>query len=352
MPDWTKSMQQTYEYFVVDPKSWKDVRMLSTVQSCSITRDSTSDTLGSASFTIDESLGEVYIRIYLVTVQNGIRERFALGTYLVQTNSPTYNGKSQSLSCTAYTPLIEMKDNMPPIGYSFLKNDNILDAAYRVARDYTRAPVAKNTSSKTFFSDFVADINENALSFLKSILEYADYSLELDPMGQVMFAPSQKLSALQPIWEFNDDADSILQPSIAITNDIYGIPNVVEVIYSNNSDFYHVRVVNDDPNSPVSTVSRGREIVYRDTNPALTGNSTGPQIQEYAEVLLSSLSTLSCTITYTHGYCPVRVGDCVRIRCKQMGNTAIKARVISQSIDCKPGCMVSETASYTMNVWR
>ena len=352
MPDWTKSMQQTYEYFIVDPKSWKDSRLLTTVQSCSITRDSTSDTLGSASFTIDESLGEVYIRVYLVTIQNGIRERHPLGTYLVQTNNPTYNGKNQSLSCTAYTPLIEMKENMPPIGYSFLKNDKILDAAYRVARDYARAPVAKNTGSKTFFSDFVADTNENALSFLRSLLEYADYSLELDEMGQIMFAPSQDLAALQPVWEFNDEQDSILHPSIAITNDIYGIPNVVEVIYSNNSDYYHVRVVNDDPNSPVSTVSRGREIVYRETNPSLSGNSTGPQIQEYAEILLRSLSTLSCTVTYTHGYCPVRVGDCVRLRCKQLGNNAIKAKVISQTIDCKPGCSVSETAAYTINVWR
>ena len=171
-------------------------------------------------------------------------------------------------------------------------------------------------------------------------------------MGQIMFAPSQDLAALQPVWEFNDEQDSILQPSIAITNDIYGIPNVVEVIYSNNSDFYHVRVVNDDPNSPVSTVSRGREIVYRETNPALSGNSTGPQIQEYAEILLRSLSTLSCTVAYTHGYCPVRVGDCVRIRCKQLGSNAIKAKVISQTIDCKPGCSVSETAAYTINMWR
>ena len=352
MPDWTKSMQQTYEYFIVDPKSWKDSRLLTTVQSCSITRDSTSDTLGSPSFTIDESLGEVYIRVYLVTIQNGIRERHPLGTYLVQTNNPTYNGKNQSLSCTAYTPLIEMKENMPPIGYSFLKNDNILDAAYRVARDCARASVAKNTSSKPFFSDFVADTTENALSFLRSLLEYADYSLELDEMGQIMFAPSQDLAALQPVWEFNDEEDSILQPSIAVTNDIYGIPNVVEVIYSNNSDYYHVRVVNDDPNSPVSTVSRGREIVYRETNPALSGNSTGPQIREYAEILLRSLSTLSCTVAYTHGYCPVRVGDCVRIRCKQLGNNAIKAKVISQTIDCKPGCSVSETAAYTVNMWR
>ena len=352
MPDWTKSMQQTYEYYIVDPNSWKDTRMITTVQSCSITRDSTSDTRGSASFTIDESLGEVYIRVYLVTVQNGIRERFPLGTFLVQTNSPTYNGMVKSMACTAYTPLIELKENMPPLGYSCLKNDNVMDSAYRVAKDYGRAPVAKTTNSKTFFSDFVANPTENALSYLTNLLAYADYNLQLDEMGTIMFAPTQSLAALQPVWEFADDENSILQSSIAITDDIYGIPNVVEVVYSNSSDYYYARVVNDNPNSPVSTVNRGREIIYRETSPSLTGNSTGPQIQEYAEAMLEALSTLSCTVSYTHGYCPVRVGDCVRIRCKQMGAEVIKAQVVSQTIECVPGCTVSETAAYTMNLWR
>ena len=25
MPDWTASMQQTFEYYIVDPKSWRDI---------------------------------------------------------------------------------------------------------------------------------------------------------------------------------------------------------------------------------------------------------------------------------------------------------------------------------------
>lgn len=352
MPDWTKSMQQTYEYYIVDPDSWKDVRMITTVQSCSISRDSTSETLGSASFTIDESLGEVYVRVYLVTIQNGIRERFPLGTYLVQTNSPSFNGMATSMSCTAYSPLIELKDAMPPIGYSCLKNDNVLDCAYNFAKDYCRAPVAKAPSTKKFFSDFVADPSENSLSYLRNLLSYVDYNLQLDELGQLMFSPSQELDALQPVWEFKDDENSILQSTISMTNDIYGIPNVVEVVYSNGDDYYHTRVVNDDPNSPVSTVNRGREIIYRETSPSLVGNSTGPQIQEYAEILLNNLSTLSCTISYTHGYCPVRVGDCVRIHCGAISADPIKAQVTSQSINCEPGCTVSETAAYTVKLWK
>ena len=48
MPDWTKSMQQTFEYYIVDPTSWKDSEKLDNILSSTITRDSEVDTLGSA----------------------------------------------------------------------------------------------------------------------------------------------------------------------------------------------------------------------------------------------------------------------------------------------------------------
>ena len=101
MPDWLSSMQQSYEYYVVDPKTWKDVRLLDNVKKCTITRDSEADTLGSATIDIAESLGECYIRVYLVTNQNGLKEKWPLGTFLVQTPSSTFNGKVRDVSMEA-----------------------------------------------------------------------------------------------------------------------------------------------------------------------------------------------------------------------------------------------------------
>ena len=63
MADWLSSMQQTYEYYVVDPGTWKDVKLLNNVKSSTITRDLKTETLGSASIDITESVGECYIRI-------------------------------------------------------------------------------------------------------------------------------------------------------------------------------------------------------------------------------------------------------------------------------------------------
>ena len=69
MPDWTKSMQQTFEYYTVDPGTWRDVTKLSNVKSSTINWDSETETLGSGTIDVTDSLGESYVRIYLITLQ-------------------------------------------------------------------------------------------------------------------------------------------------------------------------------------------------------------------------------------------------------------------------------------------
>lgn len=64
------------------------------------------------------------------------------------------------------------------------------------------------------------------------------------------------------------------------------------------------------------------------------------------------MSALEYTISYTHGYCPVRIGDCVRLNYSRAGLRGIKAKVISQSIKCEPGCPVTEKAVFTTQLWR
>lgn len=352
MIDWTKSMQQTFEYYIVDPGTWKDIEQINNVVSSTVNRDADVETLGSASFDVTETVGECYIRVYLVAIQNGVKERFPLGTFLVQTPSSTFDGKVRKVSMDAYTPLLELKENLPPIGYFTAKDDNILDTATGIIDDYARAPIVVTKDDATIPYDFVANTEDTWLSYVTDLIANAKYTLDLDEMGRILFAKKQDTASLQPVWTYTDDDTSILYPEQDMDHDLYGIPNVVEVIYSKNYENYHVKAINDDPNSPTSTISRGREITYRVTSPDVTGIPTEEQIQEYAEQLLRDLSTVEYTISYTHGYCPVRVGDCVRINSKRAGLTDIKAKVISQSIKCEPGCPVSEKAVFTMKLWR
>lgn len=357
MPNWLESMEQTFEFYTVDPGTWRDVSKLNNVKKCSISRDSGAETLGSATIDVTESVGESYIRVYMITIQNGIKEKIPLGTFLVQTPSSSFDGKIRDVSMDAYTPLLELKENPPPIGYSIRKGENIMERAYMLVRENARAPVVETKNSEKLLYDFVSETNDTWVTFLTDLIANAKYTFDLDEMGRILFAPKQDTASLQPVWDYTDDNSSILQPKIDMDHDLYGVPNVVETtVKLSTGTMCYVRVVNDDPNSPVSTVNRGREIVRRLTDDEI-GNyfvfnpSKREQVEEYAKQVLRNLSTLEYTVTYTHGYCPVRVGDCVRLNYKRAGLTDIKAKVIKQTIECEQGCPVSETAVFTTKLW-
>lgn len=352
MVDWTETMEQSFEYYEVDPNTWKDMKPLDMVKSCTIDRDEGVDTLGSASIDVTDLLGESYIRVYLIVRQNGNKYKFTLGTFLVQTPSSTYDGKNRNVSIDSYTPLLELKENPPPLGYALLKDDNIMKQAYMIVRDNCRAPVVETTSDVNLQSDFVADPNENWLTYVRDLIAQAKFRLDLDEEGRILFAPKQKAEELQPKWTFNDDNSSILLPEATLRHDLYGIPNVVEVVSSTGTEQIYSRVVNDDPNSPTSTIARGREIIHRVTDPQLPGFPSKEQIDEYANEVLSSLSSVEYEVSYSHGYCPVRVGDCVRLNYQNAGINGVKAKIINQSIKCGTGCTVSETAVFTKKLWK
>ena len=361
MVNWLESMEQTFEYYIVDPNTWKEDKIINTVKTSSINRDSEVETLGSATIDITDSVGECYVRIYLVTIQNGVKEKHALGTFLVQTPSSSFDGKVREVSMDAYTPLLELKEKKLPLGYYIPKYDessiddaakvDILTRAYEIAQENMRAPVVKTECDTKLQSDFVADPEDSALTFVADLVKNAKYKLGLDELGRVLLEPDQKIDSLQPVWTYDDDNSSILHPELSMDHDLYGVPNVVEVIYSNGSTQYYKRVENKDEDSPTSILRRGREIIHRVTNPGFTGIPSEQEVTEYANNLLRELSTVEYTVTYTHGYCPVRLGDCIRLNYTRAGLTNIKAKVISQTIKCEPGCPVTEKAVFTKKLW-
>lgn len=352
MIDWTKSMQQTYEFYKVDPSTWKDSELIEYIEGCTIDYDSSNVTLGSASIDCTNVMDEGYVRIYLIASQNGETNKVPLGTFLVQTPSIGFDGKKTNITMDAYTPLIELKGVMPPIGYTIMKNELVMNTAFLLCRENMRAPVVKPNNSEDLFQDFVANTDDTWLSFLTDLISNAKYRFALDGNGQVLFEPIQDMASLRPVWEYNDGNSSILYPEIEDERDLYNVPNVVEVIYSTSSRSLYSRIVNSDINSPISTVNRGREVVHRVYNPSLQYLPTQEYLDNYAKQLLRDLSCLEHTITYTHGYCPVRVGDCVTLNYGRAGMKNIHAKVISQSISCTTGCPVQETAAYTTQLWR
>lgn len=354
MPDWTKSMEQTYEFFEVDPNSWREKRPLRFITSCTVSRDSSKETLGSASFSSTEDFGEMYIRVYLVTRQNRIKERFCLGTFLTQTPEYSYNGAMSELSIDAYTPLLELKDAPPPLGYTVFKDSLTMDAAYSIIHDNCRAPVILPTGlSHRLIQDFTAETNDTWLSFTSDLMANADYQFGLDDYCHIYFDKIQDIKSLAPMYRFTDDNSSILVPDISDKRDLYGVPNVLEMIFTTDTnERYHTIVENNDESSEISIPRRGRRVVKRIDNPSFPGNPTKEEFEEYARQQLKQLSTLEHTVTFSYGFVPeVRLGSCVALNYTRAGLNNVRARIISQSIRCETGCLVEATATYTTELW-
>lgn len=358
MPDWSKSMEQSFEYYIVDPSTWGDKEKLTKITNCTITRDLKNDTLGSATIDSDEDLNDKYVRVYLVTKQRKLQETFCLGTYLCQTSDWTYDGMRKYMSYDGYTPLLELKEKPMAVGYTIVKNLNLLDRAVSIVTQNVRAPVVAASStdpSMILEKNFVAEESDTVFTFVKDLMNIGKYSFGLTERGQIMFEPYTELGALSPRWVFDDSNSSILYPELRLKGDIFDIPNVVEVCYSPTSKAkspIRVEVVNDDPESPVSTVTRGRRVVYRDTKPPIGDSATETLVRNYAEKVLKDKSVLEYEAAYSHGFTnSVRLGDCVRLNYEKAGLVNTNARVTKQVIHCTPGCKVDETAVYTKRLW-
>lgn len=353
MIDWTRSMIQSFEYYKVDPITWGITEKIDSVLSSKVTFDINSESISSANITLSESIGEIYVRIYLKCKQDDIDYSFCLGTYLVQTPNVSYDGTINDISVDAYSSLLELKEKYTPIGYYIPKDTGILEVTGHICRDVIRPPVimTPDTEQTMMESGFVSETNETYLSFLTAALKVANYRFDLDDEGRILFTPMDNLTYIRPVWTYNDDNSSILYPDITSEKDLYGIPNVVEVLYSSGDEKVFSRVENHDISSPTSIENRGREIVHRDTNPPFSIAPSQIILNQYAERTLENLSVLKNTITYKHGYCSVRVGDGVRINYEKAGIKNVIAKVIKQSITCEPGCPVEETAVFMSTLY-
>lgn len=351
MTDWTKSYGVSFEYWEVDKDTMRDRRRMYGVEDAEITRDADDPTLGDATMSIDEYLAEeTFIRVYLLAEQppqSGSVERICLGTFLAQVSQINLDGKVESRPLELSTVLKELDDDNPPSGYTVRKGADAVAAAMRIFSRY-HVKVIPSTVSKAAPRDITANDSDTWLTFGRAVLESVDMEPTLDAFGQVGFSPIRSASALASTWLYIDDVVSIINSEANLKLDWHNVPNVVEVNVSTANSFIRRQCENNDPNSPVSTASRGRVKRIIVSNPE--GVATAEQAEAYARRELKKLSNAERELTYTHGYCPVRLGDGITFN-YVAHSLSVKAKVVRQVIRCNTDLEVEETARYTEALW-
>ena len=328
--DWSKGFTAMYYISVVDKNTWCDVDRIE-ITGGTINRTDT-DLRESADINCINysSNQEQIIRVWLDAKQEGSSSHTPLFTGIATSPERNVEGNLTTQTVQCYSILKIAQDILLPRGW-YAPVGISGGALIKSLLNVLPVDISIAENSPGLQSAIISENNENLLSMTDKILEAINWRMTLDGYGNISIAPYSK----EPVAIFDALSADVLEPYLSINYDWYNIPNVYRAVLD---DSYSI-ARDDDPESQLSTVSRGREIWYEDSSVYLQDEET---LAEYAKRMLEKIQQEATTISYTRRFNPqVNVSDVVRL-----GYSAQKINgiylVTSQSITLGYGAKTSE----------
>jgi len=317
----------------MDANTWRETRLLE-ITDGSLSR-SESGLRDSADITcINYNDKEQYIRIYLDVQQGGASDHVPIFTGLTSAPSRDIDGVLETNSIECYSVLKPAEDVLLQRGYYVPAEINGA-TVIKTLLSVTPAPVEVIGEAPSLQTAVVAEDGESHLSMVDKVLTAINWRMRILGNGTIQIMPmaTEETARFDP---FNAD---VIEPTLKITRDWYGCPNVLRAI----SDDLTAIARDDSVDSPLSTVNRGREVWEEESNVAL---NSGESIAEYAVRRLKELQQIETTASYTRRYDPnVLVSDLVRLNYPKQGLQGLY-RIKSQKITLGYGCTTEEEVEY------
>lgn len=329
MMEWSSGYSATYYAYIIDPVSWRETTRLE-ITGGSINRTSAGLRDSADIECTGYQSAEQYIRVYLDVVQAGESVHEAIFTGLATSPSRDIDGNYERNTLACYSVLKAANDVLLRRGYYVPAGMNGALAITDLL-SVIPAPVTAEGSAPGLQFAIIAEEGETRLSMADKVLDAIGWRMRITGDGTVVLAPKATEAAAQ----FDPLDHDVLEPSITVNYDWFDCPNVFRAVAEDLSAVAR----DDDPDSPLSTVSRGREVWAEETSCDL---NTGESISEYAVRRLKELQTVRLTAGYSRRYDPgVLVGDLVRLRYPAQGLDGLY-RVTSQSVSLSYGASTTE----------
>lgn len=328
--DWSKGYGSTYYIGIVDPLTWKDSDRIE-ITGGSISRTN-SDLRQSAD--IDcvnyDTTKERWIRIWMDAKQSSDSVHIPLFTGIASSPTKNINGNIIETPVQCYSVLKPAEDVLLTRGWYApvdISGGDLIKNLLRV----TGAPINVEPDSPKIKTAIIAEEGETNLSMVERILNVIKWQLAIAGDGTITVKPKPSNSKST----FSALSNDILEPSITIDYDWFSCPNVLIVYDSETSAIAR----DDDPNSPLSTVSRGREVWVEESVGALAENEN---LSAYTLRRLKELQKVATKVSYTRRFEPdLDVTDIITL---DYPHQTLKGdyRIISQSIQLGAGTKISE----------
>lgn len=337
MIDWSKSYSSTWRIFRVNRKTWADSEMLKKVDSASVSRTSDGRLLESGSLEVSGEFRSDYYRIVMTAKQGGELARVDVATLLFEVDGGEIDFGRTVSSVNGYSVLYPAETTAVTLGEYAPAGEDGARYAAELLQSAINAPVEVE-GSFTLNTHIVHELGSSVIDAVWAVLDAGGYIMQIDGKGVVHIRPKPT----EPTLKINSSNIGMLSNGIDFSADMSEIPNRYIVI----DDRVVVTASNDDPESIVSTVSRGYFVDMVDTSPTPVNGKT---LMEYANDRLKELSILRDERTYKREYADnVYVYSLVRSSIKGLQGDL---RVLSQSIECGNGITVNEKAAKEISLW-
>lgn len=328
--DWSKGFSASYYMAIIDKRTWNDASRRE-ITGGSISR-SGSGLRQSADIDCPgyEPGTEQWIRVWLDVRQNGAAEHVAVFTGLACSPSIKRDGNIKEIPLECYSVLKPADDVMLQRGWYIAAGMNGAQMAASMLQEVIPAPVIVEGSSPALRQAIIAEDGETVLSMVDKILDAIGWQLRIDGMGTVTLREIPD----EPVATFGTDYD-IVETEIQIEQDWFDCPNVFRAV----SDDMTAIARDDSESSPLSTVTRGREIWMEETNCDM---NDGESIEEYSIRRLKEEQQKSTRITYNRRFHPdVMTGDMIRLNYPAQ-ELQRNYRVSDQTIQLEHGARTEE----------
>lgn len=348
--DWSRGYSATYRVFEVNPATWADGQMLGGVTRAEVSRDASGDapTIESGTIELDrpwdaDDMGERYLRVAMSAVQDGERQRVDMCTLLCMQASDTVRAGVSHATATGRSVLWPASRRCLERGSYAPAGANGAELAASMLDAALVCPVEVDGSGFALSQNVVFELGSTVLDCAWSLLRAGNHELSVDGRGRVTI----RRVPTEPALELTRTGARLVMPGVERERDMAGVPNRYIAIEGALTE----RAVNDDPNSPVSTVTRNYVV---DPDSGIDESPTrvdGETLHAYCERRLAELSVVRYERTYTREWWPdVGPGDVVRGSMAREGLDG-DMRVESQQIDIGCGLKVTERSCREVALW-
>lgn len=328
--DWSKGFSALYYATIVDPVTWSDLRRIE-ITGGTISRTESglmqSADIDCIKFTEGN---DKWLRIWLEANQAGEHERLALFAGLTSNPKREIDGNLEENSVQCYSVLKPAQDVYLPRGW-FAGEGAIGSEVVESLLSVCKAPVTVAGQSPRLSRHIIAEDGETRLSMTHKVLDAVGWRIVISGNGNITICAKSDDVKIR----FTPNLYDVIEPKITVENDWFDCPNVFRAV----TDTASAEARDDEEDSKLSTLSRGREVWKEETGVTLSADET---VESYASRRLKELQSVSEIISYNRRYHPdILPGDTIELN---LPNQKISGRyqITSQKITLGYGARVSE----------